>query len=101
MSTRIFFAGMLGIEFPTEVVEAFLAVFLLAQTNISSFSGRVGFVLTTGILAAIATNISYWNRYGFPAVYTASYILIQVVGFLCVGTVAALMLGRRSTQPAP
>lgn len=95
------FARYLGIEFGTEVVEAILAVFLLAQTSISSFSGRVGFVLTAGILAAIATNISYWNWYGFPAIYTASYILIQVAGFLCVGIVAALMLGRRSTQPAP
>ena len=55
------FARYLGIEFATEVVEAILAVFLLAQTNIMSFGGRVGFVLTAGILAAIATNISYWN----------------------------------------
>ena len=94
------FPKYLGIEFATEVVEAILAVFLLAQTSIASFGGRVGFVLTTGILAAIATNVSYWNWHGFPAVYTASYILIQVVGFLCVGIVAALMLGRRSPQPA-
>src|SRR6266446_9056043 len=94
------FARYLGIEFATEVVEAILAVFLLAQTNISSFSGRVGFVLTTGILAAIATNISYWNWYGFPAVYTASYMLTQVIGFICVGLVAALVLGKRQRATA-
>jgi hypothetical protein len=98
-STRPFnMARYLGIEFATEVVEAILAVFLLAQTSIASFGGRVGFVLTTGILAAIATNISYWNWYGFPAVYIASYMLIQVVGFLCVGIIAALMLGKRNPQ---
>ena len=39
-----------------------------------SFAGRVAFVLIAGILAAIATNVSYWNWYGFPGVYTASYI---------------------------
>ena len=55
------FGKYLGIEFATEMLEAILAVFLLAQTSVVSFGGRVGFVLVTGILAAIATNISYWN----------------------------------------
>ena len=82
----------LTIEFLSELLAAFLAVFLLAQTRLTSFWARVGFVVVAGILAAIATNISYWNWYGFPGLYTASYIFIQVVGFLCVGIVAALVL---------
>jgi hypothetical protein len=57
--------------------------------------GRVGFVLVAGILAAIATNVSYWNWYGFPCVYTAGYMFIQIIGFLCVGIVAALVLRKR------
>jgi hypothetical protein len=81
----------LSVEFITELVEAFIAVWLLAQTRIVSFAGRLGFVTATGILAAIATNVSYWNWWGFPTVYTASYILIQVVGFFLVGVVAAIM----------
>jgi hypothetical protein len=93
-------ARYLGIEFATEVVEALLTIFLLAQTSITSFGGKVGFVLTAGILAALATNISYWNWYGFPAVYTASYMLIQVVGFLCVGIVAALLLRKSNAAVA-
>ena len=100
--TRKFsFSRLLGIEFATEVVEALLLVWLLAQTRIESFAGRVGFVFVAGILAAIATNIPYWNWYGFPAVYTASYMLIQIIGFLCVGIVAALILGKRSPQSVP
>jgi hypothetical protein len=92
-ATRPFtFGKWMGIEFGTELVEATLAVFLLAQTRIASFAGRVGFVLVAGILAAIATNVSYWNWYGFPTVYIGSYMLIQIVGFLCVGIVAALVL---------
>jgi hypothetical protein len=83
---------LLGVEFGTELLEAILVVFLLAQTRIASFAGRVGFVFVAGILAAIATNVSYWNWYGFPCVYTASYMLTQIVGFLCVGIVAALVL---------
>ena len=88
----------LGIEFGTELVESMLVVFLLAQTRVSSFSGRVGFVFVAGILAAIATNVSYWNWYGFPSVYTVSYMSIQVIGFLCVGLVAGLLL-RKTSQP--
>jgi hypothetical protein len=91
--TRSFNIGkLMGVEFAAELVEAILAVFLLAQAGIASFAGRVGFVFVIGILAAIATNVSYWNWYGFPGVYVASYMLITVVGFLCVGIVAALVL---------
>src|SRR6266404_9605125 len=65
--TRQFsFGKLLGVEFVTEVVEAILVVFLLAQTVIGSFGGRVGFVFVAGVLAAMVTNIPYWNWYGFP-----------------------------------
>ena len=84
----------LTVEFITELVEAFLAVWLLSQTRIVTFGGRVGFVTAVGIVAAIATNVSYWNWWGFPTVYTASYIFIQVVGFFLVGLVAAIMFRR-------
>jgi hypothetical protein len=94
------FGKALGIEFATELLEAILVVFLLAQTRIGSFAGRVGFVLAAGILAAIATNISYWNWYGFPGVYIANYMLIQIVGFLCAGIVAALVLRKTSVRTA-
>jgi hypothetical protein len=90
------FGKALTIEFATELVEAILVVFLLAQTTITSFAGRVGFVLVAGILAAIATNVSYSNWYGFPCVYTASYMFIQIIGFLCIGIVAAFVLRKRA-----
>ena len=89
------FGKSLVVEFSTEVLQAILVVWLLAQTRIGSLGGRVGFVLIAGILAAITTNISYWNWYGFPGVYTASYILIEIVGFFLVGIGAALLLRKR------
>jgi hypothetical protein len=89
------FGKSLAVEFSTEVLQAILVIWLLAQTRIDSFAGRVGFVLVAGILAAITTNVSYWNWYGFPGVYTASYILIEIVGFFLVGIVAALLLRKR------
>ena len=84
----------LTIEFITELCEALLAVWLLAQTRIVTFAGRLGFVTVAGIMAALATNVSYWNWWGFPGAYTASYIFIQVVGFFLVGVVAAIMFRR-------
>ena len=53
--------------------------------------------LPVGILAAITTNISYWNWYGFPGVYTVSYMCIEIVGVVLVGVVAALLLRKHST----
>jgi ABC-type antimicrobial peptide transport system permease subunit len=41
-------------------------------------------------------HVSYWNWYGFPGVYTASYILIELVGFFLVGVAAGLVLRKRS-----
>ena len=70
--------SLLSVEFVTELIGAFLAVFLLAQTRLTSYGARVGFVTVIGIIVAIATNVSYWNWYGFPANYTAAYMFIQV-----------------------
>ncbi|HLW35778.1 MAG TPA: hypothetical protein VKS98_08980 [Chthoniobacterales bacterium] len=88
------------IQFGTDVACALLAVFLLSQTSIAGFGGKVGFVFTAGILAAITTNIPYANWYGFPKDYTFAQIIIQVVGFLLVGIVAAMMVGRRTASSA-
>jgi len=99
-SRPVSFGRLLGIEFATDVLQSILVVFLLAQTAIDSFIGRVGFVFVAGVLATITTNVSYWNWYGFPKRYTAAYMFIEIVGFLCVGIVAALILGKRNTQSA-
>ncbi|MEY2543705.1 MAG: hypothetical protein QOE81_1166, partial [Verrucomicrobiota bacterium] len=99
---RIFnFPKRLIIQFATDVAEALIAVFLLAQTGIRGFGGKVGFVLTAGILAAITTNVPYANWYGFPKDFTLGQMITQMIGFLLVGIVAALMLRQRSSQPAP
>ncbi len=98
---RIFnFPKRLGIEFATEVIEALLACFLLAQTNITGFGGKVGFILTAGILAAIATNVPYANWYGFPKPFTLGQMVMMIVGFFLVGIVAALVLKKPGTTSA-
>jgi pheromone shutdown protein TraB len=99
--TREFtFGKLFGIEFATELLQAILVVVLLTQTRIESFSGRVGFALIAGILAAVTTNIPSWNWYGFPSSDTAAYMSIEIIGFLCVGLVAGLLLKNRSPASA-
>ncbi len=82
----------LSVEFLTEFIEVLLALLLLRQTRLTTYGSRVGFIFMAGLLAAIATNVSYWNWYGFPGIYTASYIVTQLVGFLSAGLVAAWIL---------
>jgi len=89
-------AGRLIVEFLVELLEAVLAVWLLAQTAITSLAGRIGFVATAGFLASLPTNVSYWNWYGFPGSYTVSYMGIQIVGFAVAGVAAALVLRRQA-----
>lgn len=88
----------LGVEFATEFLESLLVVCLLSCTRLATFGARLGFVVVAGILAAIATNISYWNWYGFPAVYTSAYIFTQIVGFFFAGLAIALVL--KNSKPA-
>jgi hypothetical protein len=85
-------AGQLATEFFTELIEALLVAFLLSQAHLATFVSRVKFVVVVGILATIATNVSYWNWYGFPANYTVAYMITGVVGFICAGLVAAAII---------
>jgi hypothetical protein len=91
-------ARRLMTEFLTELLEAVLLVFLLAQTRIVSFGGRLAFVTIAGVVASLGTNVSYWNWYGFPTNYTAVYILTQIVGFVCVGVVAGAVMRKTAPQ---
>jgi len=88
--------GQLIAEFAAEVLEALLAVVLLAQTRLARYAARVGFVAVAGILASLPTNVSYWNWYGFPANYTGAYMATQIIGFVVAGVAAARLLGQRT-----
>ncbi len=85
-------------EFGLNVVQALIAAFLPSLAiGLTSFASRLAFVTVIGALAAITTNVEYWNWYGFPANYTAATIADKVIGFLVVGIVAAVVF--RSSVP--
>ncbi len=86
------FPQTLAVEFSINFLEALLIVYLLAQTGLATFGSRVLFVSVAGLLAAVATNLSYWNWYGFNATYTAANILMEVIGFFVAGLVIAFIM---------
>lgn len=92
-------AAQMVTELLTEILEALLAAVLLSRIRMATYWGRVGFVTLLGVLASIVTNVSYWNWYGFPIDYTAVYMLIKIVGFLCVGLVAARFISAAQLVP--
>lgn len=88
------FGKCLTVQFVTDFVKALFAVLLLMQTRLAAFGGRVGFVVMIGVVAAIATNIPFWNWYGFPGVFTASNVFMEMAGFFFAGLAIALVLKR-------
>ena len=87
-------AKTLIIEFVKEAVTAIVAAFLLAQTMITGYAARVGFVALAGFAASITTNVSYWNWYGFPIDYTLAYGFTDFIGYVAAGLAIAFVLRR-------
>jgi hypothetical protein len=87
------------IQFALTLIEALLAAWLLSLTRLTAFSSRVGFVVALGVLMALATNVEYWDWYGFPTNYTAAYMLDKVIGLLVVGLVVAPLTRKRVAAP--
>ena len=91
-SLNFSFGKALVVELGTNMFQILLAVILLGQTRIVNFVGRWRFITIAGFLAAISTNISYWNWYGFPGNYTLAYICTVAMGFVFAGLVAAAIV---------
>lgn len=71
-------------EFLVEVVEATLLAFLIAHAG----AAGLGFVLVAALFGSVWTNVSYWNWYSFPVIYTVAYWFNQFVGLVLAGLIA-------------
>ncbi len=90
------------IEFVLDLVEVMILAIVVSQAKeLTGFHTRVGLVVLVGILAAITTNVEYWNWYGFPADYTFGFMFDKVVGFLIAGIAIAAVLKKTTAQPKP
>jgi hypothetical protein len=84
------FGLLLGREFGLNVLQSLLAAWLLScAASGRTYAGRVAFVALAGVLAAVSTNVEYWNWYDFPGNYIAAYMTTQVSGFILAGLVVA------------
>ena len=91
---------MLVTEGTTNIVQALLVAFLVAQTGLRRFASRLGFAFVLGLLAAITTNISLWNFYRFPTPWIEAQIAFLIVGYFLVGVVVAAIVKNSAPKAA-
>jgi len=84
----------LGTEFGLEIVESLLMAMIAALAAVG-FGRRFGIAILVGLIAGMATNLSYWNWWGFGLDYTLAYGFIELMKFVVAGLVIALLLGRK------
>jgi hypothetical protein len=93
------FGKLLGREGALNVLEGLLAAWLLSWAAAGrKYDARAGFVVIVGALAAVTTNVEYWNWYEFPGTYVAGYIVTQIIGYTLVGLVVAAIV-KSETAP--
>ncbi len=90
--------GQLIAEFGFEFLETLLLAVLLSMTALSTLGSRLGFAVVVGLLAAVTTNLSYWNWYGFPTTYTMATMFTEVMKYIVAGIVVALLMGKGKSQ---
>ena len=91
----------LVVEFALEIAES-----LLAAVAISAAAGvprRLGVAVAIGLIAAVSTNFSYWNWYGFSWGYTLANAFTELMKFVLAGGAITAFLAwraRRTRVPA-
>jgi len=68
------------------------------MASAAGFGRRLTLAAVVGVIAAMATNLSYWNWYGFSLDYTLANAFTELMKFVFAGLAIAFVLGwgRRS-----
>jgi hypothetical protein len=91
----------LVVEFALEVVESLLAALVIGA--IAGAPRRLGVAVAIGLVAAVSTNFSYWNWYGFSWDYTLANAFTELMKYVLAGAAITAFLawrGRRVRVPA-
>lgn len=84
---------MLGTEFGSNVLCAFLLAVVLVWTRASRIqAAAIGLIV--GVFAWLSIDVSYWNWHKFPMEFTRTSLMDQAAGWLFAGLVIGLVLGR-------
>jgi hypothetical protein len=86
---------MLIKEFIKQFVQALIAAWIVSMIA-AGYATRVGVVALIGVSASVATNVSYWNWYGFSLDYTAAQVFIEIMSGLVAGLAIAAVLRPRT-----
>jgi hypothetical protein len=78
-------------EFIKQFLQCLMAAWIVSMIGLG-FATRVGVVLAMGVSSAVATNVSYWNWYGFPSDYTLAQLVMELVSALVAGLAIAATL---------
>ena len=93
-------ARMLVNEGVTNIIQALLVAFLVAQAGVRRFGSRLGLAFVIGLVAAITTNVSLWNWYGFPSEWIIGNMIFLVIGYFLVGIVTAAIVKTSAPKAA-
>ncbi len=85
------------IEMGSNIAACLIVAFLLQWLGglLASVGRKVLFCALIGLIPGVDVDISYWNWYGFPLVYTLAAILDHFAGWICAGLVMAWVLRPR------
>ncbi|MBM3760675.1 MAG: hypothetical protein FJW36_10565 [Acidobacteria bacterium] len=75
----------LGIEFATNLVQAFLLFLVLGRIERTTVLGYGKFAALLGVMAWIAIEVSYWGWYAFPPPLVLMGLLDASVGYFLAG----------------
>ena len=90
----------LGIELLLEIGESVLLA--VAVSVAAGVPRRLGVAVAVGVIAAVSTNFSYWNWYGFSGDYTLANAFTELMKYVLAGAaiIAFLAWRGRRTQIA-
>jgi hypothetical protein len=87
----------LVVEFALEVVESVLAALVISAVA-TGVLRRLGVAVAIGLVAAVSTNFSYWNWYGFSWDYTLANAFTELMKFVLAGAAITGFLAWRARR---
>ena len=87
---------MLGIEFATNLMQAFLLTLVLLRLKPMTGIGYGAVSALIGVMAWVSIEVSYWTWYSFPVSLLTMGFLDASIGFFLAGMVIGWQIRRQS-----
>jgi hypothetical protein len=86
----------LAVELLLEIVESILAALVIAAAG--DIPRRIGVAVAIGVIAAVSTNASYWNWYGFSMEYTLANAFTELMKYVFAGVAIIAVMAWRDRR---